>query len=143
MNLHFLHLHFLTGELVSISTYCYQFKVEVNVHLMFSNKLNETVENFFIAFGDTNYPFNHNRLITVKIDFDETKQEFMTKSNSFKIIKLKSPYHDNCVNYPEMGLKDMVDAYANCQSNSTHLSVQKVIWRHELKYYNYHLNWDE
>ena len=133
----------LTGELVTISMYCYQFKIEVYGQLMFSKELNENVDHFLIALGDSDYPFNRNRLIETKIDFEDSGQEFLTKSNSFKIIKMKSPYRDNCVNYPEIGLKDMIDAYANCQSNSTHLSVQKVIWRHEFNYYNYHLSWDD
>ena len=82
---------------------------------------------FWMSIGHESNNYDESREIETRTDWVNKTQKFTVKSNSFKILKMASPYSDHCFNYPDIGLRDRNDAIATCESNQTHVSLYKVV----------------
>ena len=130
----------IIDELIRSSDYCYQF-VLLAVYL--NRKMLERKHLYFkVAIGRQGAPFDGKRLVTVDIEWRNVTQAFEIKSYSFDITKLKSPYTDHCYDYTSYGFMDRNDAIANCTSDSTHLSDEKVVLKSKYNSSNATL-WDK
>ena len=113
----------------------FQFKHQKSI-LRFNRKLVSNVEYFFLSIGHESNNYDESRIIRATTDWVNKTQKFTVRSNSFKILKMESPYSDHCFNYPDIGLRDKSDAIATCQSNQTHVSESKIVRETDVTFLN-------
>ena len=129
----------------------YAFIVSNNICFQFQFKSDETsiafheqvanVSYFWLAIGHESNNYDESRRIPATTNWINNSQVFEAKSNSFKILKMLSPYSDHCFNYSDIGLRDRNDAIATCGSSQTHVSPNKVVRETDVKFFNSFTNW--
>ena len=116
---------------------CFQFQFKAEkAGLFFNGELVSNVTRFWLSIGHESNNYDMSRQVIVWTDWVNTEQLFTVKSNSFKILKMASPYSDHCFNYSDIGLRDKNDAIATCQSNQTHVSESKIVRETDVKFLN-------
>ena len=110
--------------LLSVIIYVFNFNSKLrSLTLDFNRKLVSECNNTSSCRSDTSRTTTTRAEgFMVKTDWINKTRMFIVKSNSFKILKMESPYSDRCFNYPDIGLRDRNDAIATCESNRTHVS---------------------
>lgn len=111
----------ILGQILRYPHHCYIVDPFGNI------EFNKRFRGFGSAIGYKNYPFDIARIIGNPM----MKKRYAINSNSYHMIKLKSPYKDACLEYRYISKRDRNDAIADCNSNQTHISVEKVMNRSE------------
>ena len=121
---------------------CFQFQFNSDEWgLSFRRELVTPITYFKLSIGHESNSYDRSRQIRADTDWINRTQLFTAKSNSFKILKMPSPYSDHCFNYPDIGLRDSDDAIATRDSNQTHVSPLKVVRETDVKFMNSSTKW--
>ena len=128
------------GEFIVSYGYCFRYQVDKWIDVDKDMAVNidrdmlKNVTKVFVSFGRAEYPFDVDRLISIKQEWINSSKEYRIKSNLFDILKLEWPYTDDCFNYTTDGFTDRRDSISNCSSNKTHISPYKIISKGSYQY---------
>lgn len=129
----------VVGEFIFHDSYCYVFKTNEGT-IDFNQTNLRLVPYLMLSIGDQKYPLDVARLRVVQTAWSKQAWCYEVKSNSYRILKLPSPYRDHCMDYTKLGFLDMNDAIAYQESNESVISWNKIAWKQFYGQSNYLVN---